>query len=223
MLKRVVIKAVLITFGILVLAFSLISFLFLKYNPIDKESRFEVIVATKDIDVGVPINESMLAYKTIRESSMNSYMLTSKEQITGKIITDKILVGDYISKYNVSENLVDDKSKIIVLSMDVDSRLANLIAKNSLIDIKVEQKNKIPKVVLSKIKVQDILDENGISIDSLSVGIKKGYGKFILDSEQRDKIYVARSLGKLLFELYIDKTQKAPVEEFIIPEEFYLK
>lgn len=63
----------------------------------------------------------------------------------------------------------EEKLQVIVATVDIpvdmEDRLANLINKGSIIDIKVlpiEQKGFL-KLVLSKIRVSDMLDENGLS------------------------------------------------------------
>ena len=106
----------------------------------------------------------------------------------------------------------------IILPMDVEGRLANLIKKSSLIDIKVELKDTKapPQTVLSRVFVEDILDENGLSLGE-NIGSKKAYAKVVLNNTQRDRLYVATLYGKLLYELYCDNTQKPSEEDFTIP------
>jgi len=70
--------------------------------------------------------------------------------------------------------------------------------------------------VLSKVFVEDILDENGLSLGE-NIGSKKAYAQVVLDNVQRDRVYVASQYGRLLYELYCDSTQKPPTEDFLIP------
>ena len=108
--------------------------------------------------------------------------------------------------------LVDLKNSLLYL--------ANLINKGSLIDIKVKFKNSkaSPQTVLSRIIVEDILDENGLSLGE-NIGSKKAYAKVVLDKAQRDRVYVASQYGVLIYELYCDNTQRSSVEDFKIPPE----
>jgi hypothetical protein len=104
--------------------------------------------------------------------------------------------------------------------MDVEGRLANLIQKGSLIDIKValEDRKAPPQTVLSKVFVEDILDENGLSLGE-NIGSRKAYAKVVLDNTQRDRLYVAAQYGKLLYELYCNGAQEPAEENFTIPSE----
>ena len=106
--------------------------------------------------------------------------------------------------------------------MDMEDRLANLIKKGSVLDIKVlpEDRKTLPKLVLSRIMVSDVLDENGLSSGD-AIGNRKGYIVVVLDSEQRNRIYAAMQYGKLMYELYCDSTQPKEIENFVIPKEFY--
>ena len=69
---------------------------------------------------------------------------------------------------------------------------------------------------MSRVFVEDILDENGLSLGE-NIGSKKAYAQVVLDNAQRDRVYVASQYGRLLYELYCDTTQKPPEEDFIIP------
>ena len=150
-------------------------------------------------------------------------MITDASGGVGKKALSRINAGDYIVGYNLlsKDNWFTDDEKIIILPMDIEGRLANLIKKGSLIDIKVvlSKTLSIPETVLSRVTVEDILDENGLSLGD-SIGSKKAYTKVVLNSEQRDKVYVASQLGKLIYELYCDSTQKPATEEFHIPPEY---
>lgn len=69
--------------------------------------------------------------------------------------------------------------------------------------------------------VSDVLDENGLSSGD-AIGSKKGHIVVVFNKEQRNRIYAAMQYGKLMYELYCDSTQPNDVEDFIIPQEFYL-
>ena len=221
--KRIVLKTVIICLGIFIMLTSLAAYYLFHHYEFDTEKKYQVLVACTDINPGDIINESMVSLKTIKESALSSHMIIDINNAVGKKALNKILSGDYVSDYNLlpKENWYKDEDKIIVLPMDIEGRLANLIKKGSLIDVKVMLKDvkSIPKTVLSKVKVEDILDENGMSLGD-SIGSKKAYAKVILNSEQRDKVYIASQLGTLIFELYCDPTQKPAAEEFQIPTDY---
>ena len=221
--RRIILKTVIICTGLFLILSSLgLYYLFHNYK-FDTEKIYQVLVASTDIDEGTVINESMVAVKSIKGSALNSYMLMDVKDITGKKALSKIGSGDYIRDYDLlsKEKWYSDGDRIIVLPVDTDARLANLIKKGSLIDIKGSLNNikSIPKTVLSKVMVEDVLDENGVSLGN-SGGGSKAYIKLVLDKNQRDRIYAATQLGKLVFELYCDSTQKASDEEFQIPPQF---
>lgn len=221
--KRLVLKTAIICIGIFIIITALGVFYLLHNYEFDTEKKYQVLVASTDINPGDVINESMVALKTIKESSLNNYMITDANVGVGEKALSRINTGDYIVSYNLlpKDQWYTDDEKVIILPMDIEGRLANLIKKGSLIDIKVVMSKtlSIPETVLSKVTVEDILDENGLSLGD-SIGSKKAYAKVVLHSRQRDKVYVASQLGKLIFELYCDSTQKPAAEEFQIPLEY---
>ena len=166
----------------------------------------------------------MVSYKTIKESGLTSHMLQNSEQVVGMKVLSPILNGDYIPRYNLlpPNKWHKDDERTIILPVDVEGRLANLIKKGSIIGIKVlpADKKTLPKLVLSRITVSDVLDENGLSSGD-AIGSRKGNIVVVLDKDQRNRIYAAMQYGKLMYELYCDSTQPNDVEDFVIPQEFY--
>ncbi len=222
MKKRIVIKTVLVCLGIFLILISASTYFITSRYELDTEKRIQVIIAAADIPVGSIITDEMVAYKTIKESGYNSHMMLDTGQAVGKKMLAPILKGDYIPAYDLlpSDKLCSDDDRTIILPMDVEGRLANLIRKGSLIDIKVQIKDVStpPQTVLSRVFVEDILDENGLSLGD-NIGSKKAYAKVVLDKKQRDRVYVASQFGSLLYELYCNNTQKPSAEDFVMPAE----
>ena len=223
MYKRVVIKTLLVSFGAFLIITSVsLYYVFNRYS-LDTEKRYRVLVASRDIEEGAIINDSLVGIKTIRESALIKGMVYETGLVTGCKTTGRIKAGDYIRDYYLIEpgNIYKDDERVFILGMDMEERLANQVKKSSYIDIRVLLKNvkSPPKTVLSKIKVDDMVDENGISLTETTGG-KKAYAKLILNENQRNRIYIARELGKLTYELYCDTTQKPALEEFQIPQEY---
>ena len=218
--KRIILKTVLICLGIFLILASAGIYFFSSRYELDTEKKYQVVIAATDIPVGSVITDEMIAYKTIKESGYNVYMFQSSEQAIGMKALFPILKDDYIPAYDLlpPEKWYKEDDRTIILPMDVEGRLANLIKKGSLIDIKVELKDTIspPQTVLSRIFVEDILDENGLSLGE-NIGSKKAYAKVVLDNAQRDRVYVAARYGKLLYELYCNNTQKPAEENFSAP------
>jgi hypothetical protein len=106
--------------------------------------------------------------------------------------------------------------------MSIDERLANPIKKGSVTNIKVlpEERKTIPKLVLSRITVSDMLDENGLSMGD-TIGNKKAYAVVTLNALQRDRLYAAMQDGRPMYELYCDLTQPKEEEDYAIPPEFF--
>lgn len=220
--KRIILKTVLVCLGIFLILTSAGIYFFSSKYELDTEKKYRVITAASDIPVGSVITDEMVTYKIIKESGYNAHMLQSSEQVVGMKALSPILKGDYIPAYDL---LPPDKwysadERIIILLMDVEGRLANLIKKGSLIDVKVELKDVIapPQTVLSKVFVEDILDENGLSLGE-NIGSKKAYAKVVLDKVQRDRVYVASQYGTLIYELYCSNTQKPSGEDFVMPDD----
>ncbi len=218
--KRIIIKTVLICLGIFLILTSTGIYFFSSRYELDTEKKHMVVVAVADIPVGSVITDEMVAYKTIKESGYNTYMLQNSGQAVGMKAISPILKDDYIPAYDLlpPDKWYKEDERTIILPMDVEGRLANLIKKGSLIDIKVEFKDSKthPQTLLSRVFVEDMLDENGLSLGE-NIGSKKAYAKVVLDNTQRDRLYVAAQYGKLLYELYCDNTQKPSEENFMIP------
>lgn len=222
--KRIILKTVLICIGIFLILASAGVYFFSSRYELDTEKKYQVVMAVADIPVGSVITENMVSYKTIKESGFTPHMLQKSEQVVGKKVLSPILKGDYIPRYNLlpQDKWHKDDERTIILPVDVEGRLANLIKKGSVINIKVlpADKNTLPKLVLSKITVSDMLDENGLSSGD-AIGSRKGYIVVVLDEEQRKRVYAATQYGKLMNELYCDSTQPKDIEDFVIPQEFY--
>lgn len=221
--KKLVIKTALICTGVFIILISGAIFVFNAKYDLDTEKRINVIVASHDILSGEIIKESMVEYKTIRESAISPHMLTDPNQLINAKATAPVKGGDYIISYNVlpPDRWQTGDARTIVLPMTIDERLANLIKKGSVINIKVlpADMKTIPKLVLSHITVSNVLDENGLSLGD-TIGNKKAYAVIILNEEQRNRLYAAMQYGKLMYELYCDSTQPADTENFAIPPEF---
>lgn len=222
--KRIILKTVLICMGIFIIMASAGIYFFSSKYELDTEKKYQVVMAAADIPIGSVITENMVSYKTIKESGITPHMLQKSEQVVGMKALSPILKGDFIPQYNLlpPDKWHKDDDRTIILPVDVEGRLANLIKKGSVIDIKVlpaDQKSLL-KLVLSRITVSDVLDENGLSTGD-AIGNRKGYIVVVLDKEQRNRIYAAIQYGKLMYELYCDSTQPNDVEDFVIPQEFY--
>lgn len=213
--KRLILKTVMICVGIFILIFSGVSYFVLNKYEFDTEKRIGVLIACYDINEGDIIDVNSIAYKTIKASSLNNYMVTDNSLAVGKKVTHKTLAGDYIRKYDLlpSQKWYRNDDRIIVIQVDVETRLANLIKKGSYVDISTALNKDLTgerQLVLAKVKVEDVLDENGVSVSS-DIGSKKAFLKFILNQSEREKLNKAKAVGKLDFELYCDKTQKPPL------------
>lgn len=218
--KRIILKTVLVCLGtFLILASAGIYFFSSKYE-LDTDKKYRVIIAAADIPMGGVITSEMVTYRTIKESGYNPHMVQSPGQVVGMRALSPIMKGDYIPEYDLlpPNKWYKDDDRTIILPMDVEGRLANLIKKGSLLDIKVELKDSkaSPQTVLSRVFVEDILDENGLSLGE-NIGSKKAYAEVVLDKQQRDRVYVASQYGTLIYELYCDNTQKPSIEDFIVP------
>jgi len=222
--KRLVVKTTLICTGIYIILAAVAVFVLNSNYQLDTEKRINVIVASKDILPGEVIKDSMIEYRIIRESDLSPNMLTQSDQCINSKTSVPVKSGDYIFSYNL---MLPDKwqskdARTIVLPMTIDERLANLIKKGSVINIKVlpEERKTIPKLVLSRITVSDMMDENGLPMGD-AIGSKKAYAVVVLNDQQRDRLYAAIQDGKLMYELYCDLTQPKEDEDYIIPPEFF--
>jgi len=221
--KRLIVKTSLICTGIFIILASLAIFFISSKYELDTEKRHNVIVAGKDIAVGDIFTEANISIKKIKESDLTTHMLTDPSLCIGRKALSPVKSGDYLMSYNLlhPEAFHKGDEKIIVLPMSIEERLANRIKKGSLVDIKVLPENQmtIPKTVLSCIAIDDILDENGLSLGD-SLGNKKAFAVVTLNEKQRERLYAAQQVGKIIYELYCDSTQPKASEDFEIPAEF---
>jgi hypothetical protein len=224
--RRIVIKTSLICFGIFLLLASAAVWLFSSKLSGSKYTFEDVIVADTKIEKGTIITELMLTEKSIPAEAKTKFMTGDKEKVVGTKAGEIIEAGDSIRTYSLLEKdkWFNDDERITVLPMEVEERMANLITRNSLIDIKTVSKEgrSLPKIVLSKVLVDDVIDENGISLGGTGVN-KKAYAKLILSREQRDRLFAAKETGRLIYELYCNDVQKEPPEEYKLPNEFLIK
>jgi len=193
----------------------------------DSRYTFEdVIVANTQIEKGTIITELMLAKKSIPKETKTRFMTGDLSEVIGTKAGATTEEGDFIRTYTLQEKekWFDEDQRITVLPMEVEERMANLITRNSFIDIKTVPKEgrSLPKIVLSKIRIDDVIDENGVSLGTTGVN-KKAYAKLFLSREQRDRLFAAKETGRLIYELYCDDGQREPPEEYRIPSEFLLK
>lgn len=212
MVKRVIIKTVLVCIGIfLILSTIAAAYIFKKY-PLDVEERISVVVAAADLAEGTVIGEKDVISKEVPLSAGNSSMAANIEQVIGKKVRTKTQRNDYIRNQDLisRENWYKDEERIIILPVSIEERLANLIKKGSYVDIRLKKEPDAPiETILNKVKVEDILDETGIPLDSKAgKNSRTAYMKLVLGRNDRQKLYTARSAGKLIYELYCDDTQK---------------
>ncbi len=212
MSKRLIIKTTLICFGIFLILNTLIFTYLLKQYPLDSEEHILVPVAAMDIEQGTIIQENQLKLKDIQKSASNSSIAKNINQIAGKKAKSEIKRNDYIRNSDLASknNWFKDDERIIILPMSIEERLANLIKKGSYVDIRLKKESSaVVETILFKVKVEDVLDEMGNSLDlKESMNTKTAYMELILDEGDRQKVYSATMSGRLIYELYCDVTQK---------------
>ncbi len=210
--KRLVIKTTLICMGIFLILNSIVFAYIFKRYPLDLQTHISVVVAAVDIDEGTIIQEKHIKTKEIQLSASNALLATDVGQVLGKKAKDKIMKNEYLSTSTLIDknNWFKDDERIIILPMSIEERLANLIKKGAYVDIRLKKEaSDIVETILYKVKVEDVLDETGVSLDSKSgMNSRTAYMKLILDKDERQKIYTAKMAGKLIYELYCDDTQK---------------
>lgn len=223
--KRVAIKTVLICLGVfLFIAAGAIYYIY-NYMAFDTEQRYITYVAATNIRIGDTINESMITEKEVRESSVVQSMVFTADDLIGKKSKIELQAGDYFTNYNLisREEWFEDDQRYTILELGIQERLAGLIRKDSLIDIKVDLNGiyDIPKVVIPKVRVLDLIDEMGESLAELPSG-KSIYAKFMLNEEQRNLLFVAQEKGSLIMELYCNTIQNPAEQNFTIPDDYYI-
>jgi len=209
--KRLVIKTALICFGIFLILSSTVFVYIFKQYPLDIEGHVLVVVAAVDINEGTVIEEKHIKTKEIQLSASNASLATDLGQVLGRKARAKIPRNDYVGAHALiaKNDWFKDDERIIILPMSIEERLANLIQKGSYVDIRLKKEpNDIVETILHKVKVEDILDETGTSLNSKSgMNSRTTYMELILDKDERQKIYTATMTGKLIYELYCDETQ----------------
>lgn len=210
--RRLVIKTALICFGIFLIINSIALVYIFKQYPLDLDEHVSVVIAAVDIDEGTVIEKKHINTKEIQQSATNNLLLVDINQVIGTKATSKISRSDYVRSNSIMDKSewFEDDERIIILPVNIEERLANLIQKGSFIDIRLKNEaSDIVETILYKVRVEAVLDESGTAIDSKTgVNSKTAYMELILDKEERQKIYTAKTTGKLIYELYCDETQK---------------
>ncbi len=210
--KRIIIKTILICTGIFLILNAIILAYIFKTYPLDLEKYVPAVVAAVDIESGTILEPRHVRERLIKESALNSAMETELDSVLGKKTVGRISSNDYLR----GSDLVDKKSwyakdeRIIILPVSMEERLANLIRKGSLIDIRLKKESGgVIETVLNKIIVVDMLDENGNSIDSkVGMNSRIAYMELILNEEKRHKVYASLAEGKLIYELYCNEDKE---------------
>ncbi len=187
---------------------------------IDTRKTVRVLTAAVDIREGMVIEAYMLKYREIKASSVTPLMIGHMDDATGKKAANFIPAGEYLrsSELLPEADWYKDDEKKIVLELQKNNNVSFVLEKGSFIDIKRWSENSggLPVTVLSRVKVHEILDENGISIEK-AVGSRNAYIVLVLDSNQRNRLYAAMTGGGRLFcESYCSILQKPAPEDFVI-------
>ncbi|PYG89133.1 SAF domain-containing protein [Ruminiclostridium sufflavum DSM 19573] len=210
--RRLIIKTALICFGIFLILNTIILTYIFKSYPLDIEEHVFVPAAAVDIKQGTVIQEKHLKIKEIPKSASSTAIAINIKQIIGKKAKSGIQKDDYIRSNDLvlRNSWYKDDERIIVLPMSIEERLANLIKKGTYVDIRLKKESSdVIDTILYKVRVEDILDETGCSLDSKSaMNTRTAYIELILNEEERQRIYSAEMEGKLIYELYCDEMQK---------------
>lgn len=223
MIRRTVIKTVLICCGVFLLGLSATSYALFSRFPLDMEKRLNVAVFAVNAEEGEVLEEGMIMMKGIRESALNDYMVRDVSAVVGKRLMVPARKGDYVASYRVAgdEEIYSEDEKLIAIELATVDRMANIIGRGSYVDIvlKYDKTQRLPQIVLSKVKVEELVDTNGDPVERCSGG-KAVYARLRLGKAQRDRLYAASDMGRLLCETYASPLQKAAAEDFVIPESY---
>ncbi|OPX45644.1 hypothetical protein CLHUN_05810 [Ruminiclostridium hungatei] len=211
MKKRIIIKTMLICIGIfLILDTLILTYTFKKY-PLDLEEYIPAIIAASDIQPGTVIEPKHIRTKLIQYSAFNQSMEKDANMVIGKKVSRAIGRNDYLRKPDLIErdDWYSSDARIITVPVNIEERLANLIKRGSYIDIRIKRESsQMVETALKKVRVEDVLDENGNPIDAKAgVNSRTAYLKLILGEAERQKIYTSLTEGKLIYELYCDENQ----------------
>lgn len=208
--KRIMIKTALICFGIFLIIGTLAASYILKKYPLDTEPRSYVLVASTDIGEGTVLEEKHIKKKLIHQSALNGSMVADTAFAVGRKTVHKISANDYLRAGDLIErkDWYEEDDRIIVLPVSVEERLANLVCKGSYVDIRLIKENVGDiETVISKVRVEDVLDEAGNSLSSnKGTNSRTAYMKLILNEPERLKVYAAAGAGRLIYELYCSET-----------------
>jgi hypothetical protein len=208
--RRIIIKTVFICSGSFCILLAILIYFFYNPNTQSKQELVDVLIARNDIKIGQKISENLYNIKKIPLEYATPMMLTTKEITENMWCVKDILFNEYILKDCIDKNITNLKKdlRITVIPVDMDGRLANLIKKGSLIDIRIRQDgiSEKSRLVLSGLNILDVLDESGNPSNVLAAS-RKAYIKLMLEREQLDALYSAQNKGKIIFELYVSPFQ----------------
>ncbi len=188
------------------------------YKP-NFEKDITVVVAAKSFSFGDKINETNIRLKKIKENQYSNIFIKNPNELINKVTTHDILEGDFFTEtdYSDSNKLYHEDDMVTIIPMTLEQRLANMITPGSIVDIKIQPDLKnAPITVLTGIKIEAMMDENGKTIENITGYPKTVFAKLILNKDQRNKLYIAKNMGPLIFELYTYYNQKKSPEKVII-------
>lgn len=215
--KRLVIKTALICWGIfLVIIGGILYFMNNPENQIKRETT-TVLVANMNIKAGQKLTSDLYRKIKIPVDFVTPKMVKASELSVSKVYgnnvwcTSEIYRGEYIMKDDLDTigAKVKKDLRITIIPLDMEGRLANLIKKGSVVDLRVQEagSNNSTKLVLQGLEILDMLDEAGNST-VLSAPSRKAYIKVMLDRNKLDALYKAQNAGKIIMELYVSPLQQ---------------
>lgn len=211
MSRRLIIKTVLICVGVFFILSAAIWGFILSEYPLDLEKNVPAVIAASDIKQGEVIELSQLKVKNIKESDSNEYLVADVTLAAGNKALADIRKGDYVSRSILlgKKDWYKKDDRIIILPLNMEERLANLVKKGEYVDIRVRDDVTYEvRTVLSRIRVEDMLDDSGNSLNSdNAANSKTAYMKLVLQEHERQALYTSMKTGKIIYELYCDATQ----------------
>ena len=216
---RVYLKAYGIAFTVFTILAILGVWYFLSHFKIDTDTYVTVVTATEGLVPGTIVSDSQVLTKRVKASSVSMYVVNDIKSVVGKKLIAKVAKDDFFRGYELlgSEQWKKDDEREMTICFDYDARVGNTVKKGSYVDVRLLSKEKsAPKVVISKILIDEIFDEAGlVVVDTDKLGSRKAFLRFVLNKEQRDRLYIASESGKLRLDLYYDSSQPKLAEDVL--------
>lgn len=199
--------------------FAFLTYIFsMKADSIVFGSSLNVVVVTRDINVGEQITQKDIQIKKVSTKDAVNNLETNLQNIIGKRAIQKINRNQQITKDLLIDDILtfDSNSRFYTIPVNVASTSGNMVNPWDYVDIIISYKeaSKPAEIVLSKRIVYDIRTSDGKSYQETGKS-SPGYATFVLTLDEIKIVDDALKQGTLYLSKYFDTNAKESEATYI--------